>query len=470
MSLPPNGSFTRGVAILLGGTAGAQSLSVLAAPLLTRLYTPEDYGTLAVFTGLLALIGALSTLYYIVAIPLPEEDAEAANIAALCLTILIGVTGITALVSLFFSESIAAAFGVPRLAKYLWLLPIGVFLGGAYSIFRNWAVRSKRYSDIATTSFSQAIATLAIQLAGHKFGVGALIVGRTAGQGVGSIRLAQMALKNPAFRGITRRDMASAASRHRRFPLYLSWAGFFDMAGAQLPPLMFAAIFSAGAAGFYNLAYRVLALPIAMVGSAVGSVFSSDAPAAHRAGALGPLVGTVHDKLAQIAMPPMALVAVAGPDIFAVVFGEGWREAGTLARWMAPMLYVMFCDSGLRVFIITGHQQLSLIMHGIQLAVRVAAIAVGALYGGFVLAVVLFSLGSTITYAVFIYLKLRIAKSDLAAAAKSHLKALFLSLICIAPLVLAIVEAPHTIPLLAGLVAFVVLTTARYVLLYWREY
>lgn len=67
--------------VLVGGTTGAQLLAVLAAPLLTRLYTPEDFGLLAVYASLLGLIAVIASLRYELAIPLPTDDTEAAAVA-----------------------------------------------------------------------------------------------------------------------------------------------------------------------------------------------------------------------------------------------------------------------------------------------------------------------------------------------------------------------------------------------------
>ena len=77
--LLPKNAFARGISLLVGGTAGAQLLTILAAPALTRQYGPEDFGLLAVYASLLALIGVISSLRYELAIPLPVGDAEAAS-------------------------------------------------------------------------------------------------------------------------------------------------------------------------------------------------------------------------------------------------------------------------------------------------------------------------------------------------------------------------------------------------------
>ncbi|NCC31504.1 MAG: lipopolysaccharide biosynthesis protein, partial [Chloroflexia bacterium] len=62
--LLPKNAFARSVSILVGGTAGLQLLSILTAPIYTRLYTPSDFGVLAVFVGLLSLIIIIASLRY----------------------------------------------------------------------------------------------------------------------------------------------------------------------------------------------------------------------------------------------------------------------------------------------------------------------------------------------------------------------------------------------------------------------
>ena len=55
-----------------------------ASPLLTRLFSPEDFGIFAVFGISLGLLGGLSCMKYENALPLARDEAEAANIFVLC--------------------------------------------------------------------------------------------------------------------------------------------------------------------------------------------------------------------------------------------------------------------------------------------------------------------------------------------------------------------------------------------------
>jgi len=433
----PKNAFARGVSVLVGGTAGAQLLTVLAAPLLTRLYSPEDFGVLAVYASLLALIGVISSLRYELAIPLPEDDTEAANVAALSL-ILVGIsTLLSAVLVLLLGTPIAEALGVPALAGYLWLLPVGVLLGGAYSVFNYWSVRTKRFSTIAGTRLRQALATIAIQLAAFKLGGIALLLGQVAGQGVGTTSLARPALAMPAFRQVSWGGVRQAAVRYRRFPIFTTWAGLFSTGGTQLPPLMIAAFFTAAGAGLYALAHRVLTLPMILVGSALQSVFLSSAPEALRNNQLGEKVHRLLDILTQIAVLPAAILVITGPDLFAIVFGEEWRQAGALAQWMTPWLVLQFCTGPLTIVnAVAEKQHLGLIMQVQLFTVRVVMLAIGAYHGDVVFAIMLFSVGSAVSYLIFLWQVLSVVDVSIMVYLKSLSRAFGFASLIVAPIFL----------------------------------
>ena len=341
-SLLPKSTFARGVSVLVGGTAGAQLLMVLAAPLLTRLYTPEDFGLLAVFTALLALLTVIASGRYELGIPLPESDQDAANIALLSLAIVIVVTTLALTVFLIWPLEIANAINAPELEAYLWLIPLGVFFVGCYQVFNKWAVRSKQFGSIARTRVCQSLGTLAIQIGGFKYGAPALLGGHAAGQGVGATGLALAALKRPEFRRCSPKAMWKQATRYRDFPIYSTWTGLFNSASLQLAPILFIAFFGASTAGLYALTHRILSMPASLIGNAVGSVFLSSASEARRAGTLSDLVDRIHLRLISFSFLPLFVTVILGPWLFELLFGTQWKKAGMYAQWMAPWLYAQF--------------------------------------------------------------------------------------------------------------------------------
>jgi len=442
--LLPKSAFARGVGVLVGGTAGAQVLMVLAAPLLTRLYNPEDFGLLAVYVGLLSLFTVVASLRYELAIPLPKSHTEAANVLVLSLLMVLLMTCIAGLMVTLAGDQIALALDAPGLAGYFWLLPVGVLLAGTYNVFNYWAIRTKSFPDIARTRISQTLATLAVQLFGYKLGGIVLLYGQAGGQGVGSFRLARSALKHQDFASWCWSGVWQAAKRYKQFPIFSTWSGLFNTAGTQLPPLMFAAFFSTGAAGLYALAHRVLAMPMSVLGDAIGKVFFSNAAEAYREGRLAPLVEKVHRKLAEIAMPATLVLVIAAPELFAFVFGESWRQAGEFARWMAPWLYMVFITSPLStLFSIMERQRLGMLFQAGLLLVRALAIFVGAsILDDLLLTVMLFAAVSALFWLGFLLWVCLASGNSLRAVLRPTLTAFTQATLCLLPLGLAL----HLVP------------------------
>jgi len=438
--LLPKNAFARGVSVLVGGTVGAQALMVLASPLLTRLYTPEDFGLLAVYASILSLFTVIASLRYELAIPLPEKDSEAAHAAILSLLMVGLITAISALMILIGGERLAQLINAPDMANYLWLIPVGVLAIGCYQVFNYWAIRTKSFGTIAKTKISQSLTTLAVQLSGFKLGVLALMLGQTGGQSVGVMNLARPALKSPHFKDWQWSDLKKVAARYKSFPIFSTWGSFLNTASRQLPPLLFAIFFSAGVAGLYALAHRVLAMPMSLIGSAVGNVFFANAAEAYREDRLAPLFEAVYAKLVSIIMPVVLVLMIDAPRLFAVVFGENWQEAGELARWMAPWLAVVFVASPLSVlYEVLERQKFGMYFQGLMLLVRVVAIGIGFYYDSILLAVILFSLFSMLCWIGFVVWVAGHAKSQPHHLAQPLLKSLALAVICTLPLLITTV-------------------------------
>lgn len=434
----PKSAFARGVGVLAGGTVGAQVLLVLASPILTRIYTPEDFGLLAVYSSLLALIGVISNLRYELAIPLPEDDQEAANIAMLCLMLLVISSLLTGILVILLGQDIANVLNVPQLANYLWLLPIGVLLSGGYAIFNYWGIRTKRFSIIASTKLKQAVATLLIQLAAFKLGGIALLIGHVAGQGIGTGSLAKAALTRTEFKKFSLDDLKKIAVRYQKFPKFSTWAGFVNIAGHQLPPIMFAAFFTAGTAGLYALAHRILSLPASLIGGAIGDVFFSHAAESHRDGKLEEMYLKLQDTLIQIGLPPAMLLIVAGPELFALVFSEAWREAGVYAQWLALGIFAGFVVSPLsQIFTILEKQKTGLILQITLFTSRLIAIFIGIWQENLILTVALFSLASLFGYSLYMIMGATYANIGYLSIVLSLRKSIFFSFLAVLPIVLS---------------------------------
>ncbi|MEX5686805.1 oligosaccharide flippase family protein [Pseudomonas silesiensis] len=458
--LLPKNQFARGVSVLVGGTAGSQLIMVLAAPLLTRLYTPEDFGLLAVYAGLLALLTVVASLRYELAIPLPEDEQEAANIAVLSLLIVSGISLLSALIVFFAGGPVAGLLGVPQLTSYFWLLPVGVFFVGIYQVFNYWAIRRKDFPAIASTRIKQALTTLLIQLTGYKLGPVMLIAGQAAGQSMGSFSLGKIALKNTHFNTVSSAGIIAVAKRYQKFSIYSTLAGFFNTASTQLPPILFAVLFSPTLAGLYALAHRLLAMPMGVIGGAIGNVFLGNSAKAYRDGSLGKLTHEVHSKLSAIAAPPILFFFIIAPDFFEYALGDNWREAGEIAQWLSPWLYLAFTASPISSVITTLEKQaFAAFFDAFMLLARLAAILTGFYIGSDITSIQLFSITSAGLVAAYITIVFKLLNLNCLELLTTHTKNILISLVICLPLIIA--SKTNTFTLLGGLFS-ALLILARY--------
>lgn len=466
--LLPKNKFARSVTVLVGGTVSSQILLVLASPVLTRLYTPEDFGLVAIYSSLLGFVAVIASLRYELAIPLPRDDLDAAHVVVVSLLAVVVVVVLASCFVILMGGLICEQLSVPMLADYLWLLPVGAGGAGIYKVFSYWAIRTKNFLAISHTKLWQSMATLTIQLLAFKAGGIALIVGQAGGHGVGSFSLARKTLILPEFKRITWEGLKKIAVRYRRFPIFSSLEGLANTAGFQLPPLMFAFFFGASATGLYSLADRVLSIPITLISGSVGQVFYSRAAEVHRTGDAGELVAILHENLAHIAMPLVVMLIIVGPDFFAMFFGENWRQAGEFSRWMSPWLYFVFVSSPLStVFSLMEKQVSGMTFQIILLVSRIGAISLGGYYNDVLLTVMLFSCVSALCWAGFLVWVFCLSGKKIRAIVNPTLMASLFSILCNSPLIICVIFG---FPFVGCFFLAFLFVLVRYVFLFKRVY
>jgi O-antigen/teichoic acid export membrane protein len=162
---PPSAAgFARHAMTLAAGTAFAQLLLVLAVPVLTRLYTPADYGALAVYSSTLTVLLVAASLRYETAIPLPDDEQVAGALLGLSVMLLVVLSMFVALLVWLAGDAFVAAVKAPALRPYLWLLPLGFFGAGMYQVLSYWAIRKREFGRIARTKLTQGIGQVVTQV------------------------------------------------------------------------------------------------------------------------------------------------------------------------------------------------------------------------------------------------------------------------------------------------------------------
>jgi len=382
----PRGRFARSITLLAGGTALGQAITVLVSPILTRLYTPEDFGVFGVYASILGIVTVVASLRYEFALPLPEDDKTAANILVLCFILLFGMTTLSWLVIHSLGNQIVAWANVPGLKPYLWLIPLGMLGAGTYQILNYWAVRKRDFPRIARTRLSRGVARAALQV-----GVGfvnsgplGLLLGQFAGETVGSTSLGLAAWRKDraSFQAVSLQGIRLAGARYKRFPLFSSWAGLLDALGLQLPQILFAAFYGAEVAGWFALGQRVIAAPLNIVIDSVAQVYFGEAARLPRDNpkAMRSLFLKLTGRLALTGGLPVAVICALAPWFFTIVFGPGWEMAGRYVQILGLMFAVRFAIVPLsHTLNVLERQDLYLIWDGTRLVLVVGALLMGRL-------------------------------------------------------------------------------------------
>lgn len=401
-SMLPSNTFARGVAVIAGGSVISKGLTIAVSPILTRIYSPDDFGLLAVYSAFLTITTVWATLQYQRAIPLPEDDAEAANLFAVTATTTF-VTAFMVLIGLAIGgEAIGSLLNVPAIHPYLWLLPASILLLGTYQAFRYWTVRRKRYSIIARTEVSQATGAAVTQVGvGFLFGgpIG-LVLGQVLGQSAGISSLAREAWRTERglLNAMNLPQMMKMARRYKQFPLFTTWSQAFNAVSLQSPALLLTYFFGPVVTGLYALSYKVMQAPLTLLGKSISDVFLSGAAEAKRSGALTRQAYVLFNRLLQVGLPLLAIVGLTAEPIFGVVFGEEWRVAGRYAQWLTPWLFFSFLGNPLGpLAIVYEKQHIELRFQALLVGVRLSAIIIGGMYLKDVdLTLIMFALGSAV--------------------------------------------------------------------------
>ena len=273
--------FARRTSAMMVGTVLGQAMSVLLAPLLTRLYAPGEFAALSVYMSVISIPAVAGAMCYEIAIPTANDEKAAASLLAVCLVSLVVTTGAAALICGFLPTHVLLVLGVDKLAYIRVLIPVGFVFISAYSIFLYYAIWAQDFTTIAQTRLSQGVSGPASQILLGLLHGGApgLCLGFAIGQSSGTLLLCKRAVlpRIQALRGLSLADLRGAARRHRAFPMISSWALTVDAAGNGLLVYILVASFYPGPlAGFLFLAERVIGRPLLMLSTSMLLVFTAE--------------------------------------------------------------------------------------------------------------------------------------------------------------------------------------------------
>ena len=360
--LKPKSKFAQHVLMLMTGTTLAQAIPIAVSPILTRIYTPEDFGVLALFTAISSVLGILATGRYEIAVILPKENEDAANIVVLAALIALGISLLTSIAIYIFEDIIIGALGNEHLRGWLYVVPVSIFLSGIYQSMIFWNNRFKQFGMVASSFVSQGGCTAGSQLGlglWSSLAGGALILGNLMGQIAGALilLLRSWTVFAQQIPRISMDRIIANAGEYKNFPLFSTWGALFNTAGTQMPVLIISKFYGLATSGLFSLTFRVLSMPISLVSGAVYNVLLQRVTQIHNEEP-EKLLGFIIKAgmlLGVLSLPIIFVMFFWGETLFVLVFGDNWAEAGQMASILSVAVAMRFTVSPLSSVLALNH-------------------------------------------------------------------------------------------------------------------
>ena len=199
---------------------------------------------------------------------------------------------------------------------------------------------------------------------------------------------------------ITISGIIDAFKRYSNFPKYSILASLLNTVYFTVPVFVLTAYFNPTIVGFYSFGLMVTSLPLSNIQSSVSQVFFQKAAEAKNLSheKLKEIVIQTIKPLIFIAFVPIILFVLIGPEIFGVIFGVRWEEAGNYVRYLSIWIGFTFIESPISsLFSIFEKQRFTAIITILELILPLGAIIIGAQTGNPLIAIILFTIVASIT-------------------------------------------------------------------------
>ncbi|GGZ37873.1 polysaccharide biosynthesis protein [Echinicola pacifica] len=354
--------FVKNVVTLMTGTGIAQAIPIALSPILSRIYSPDQFGLFALYTGISAILLVLATGRYELAIMLPAKNEEASDIVKLSICISLLISAITFFVVLFFGVQISELLGNSEIKEWLYFLPLSIFITGTYQALNYWYNRNKEFKRLALNRVVQSSSSGGSQLLfglSNMGGMG-LLYGSLIGQIITVYILFKKLFntKGDYFSKVKLKSLKRVAIRYSKFPKFDIPTNLLSVGSTHAPNILFSSFFLATYSGHYYLTQRVLQAPITLISTSVLDVFKEEASRSYRkTGHARDVYLKTLKWLFFASIIPSVVMFFYIEDVFILVFGKDWAIAGAYAKILLPALAIKFIANPLSFMIYVAEKQ-----------------------------------------------------------------------------------------------------------------
>jgi len=360
--------FLRSIVALAASNTFSQAISFLIIPFLTRIYSPDDFGFVAVLASMSSILSVFASGKFELAMLLTEKKEERVRLFLLCLSLLtMFISFISVITCVIFLYDYYFDLPIDLDNRFIFV-PLIVLLVGMSNIFYNYVNSEKKFKELALSSIIYSLVNNGVALSLYFVSSVGLLVGDMVGRMTLLFYLKRSFLdKEIRIRPMlfTFQPNSDLIRKYKKFPLYAIPSESMDVYTKQVPVFLMSFLNIMSSVGFYALTDKVLNKPIAIVGRAVSVTFRVRAAEDFASFQnCRPILLKTLFLLIALSAVPFSLLYLYAIEIFVLVFGENWAVAGAYARILVPVFFMQFITSPLTyVFHIAGKQEVDLYLH-----------------------------------------------------------------------------------------------------------
>ena len=388
-----------------------------ALPILTRIYSPNEFKILAVFMSSMAVLTVIGAMRFDLVIPITRKDIFAINVLMVAFSSALAITAITIAVAIFFDEELLLLLGISDTPYVLWLLPIALFFSISYQVLQYWTSRKKRFSLISKTRVTRSLGGVSTQLGLglNKAAVGdslGLVIGQVVYNVLGVGGLLASFVKNDfhLIRAVSLSRIRVIIRKYRYFAFHSVPEALMNALGTQLPIIIIAASSNSADAGVLLLVSQVTTAPLALLGQSVGQVFLANASQYYEENRLGDFAIATAKKLLLLGGPLLIVLGFVAPFVFGPLFGQDWERAGVLVSWAIPWAITQFIASPISTTLHTMNKtRLSMNLQFTGVLIRTLPVVVASVILPSFMAET-YVISSAVFYSIYVFIILKVAR------------------------------------------------------------
>ena len=361
-------SFWNRFITLSSGNLVAQAIPLVSMPFITRLYTPEEFGMFGVFVSALILLSIISTGRLELAIIIPEEEEEAADLLRISIILCTLFSFLTFLFLYCFGNFINTKIQLNIPNYWLFLLPISVLFVGIFSLLNHFNIRNSFVNVISKVNIAKSIILSVLQVGAGSLSLGGfgLTFSNTVAQMAACVLLGKNGSQYRRAAFPNQKRFLSLLKKYYRFPVYSLPSAILNAVSTQLPIIIFSIGFSPSFLGFYVVANKVMSLPVTIIANSVGQLFFRDAAMlASDDHKLADFTNRIFLRLFYIGALPCSVAIFYGADIFKFILGDEWVISGQYAQIMSAWLFLVFIGLPINHLVSIRERQKSLLIFNI---------------------------------------------------------------------------------------------------------